>query len=195
MYLIGLATVGVSVFMVWTAHPVYMVVSLVLVSLGLGMLAIGSGSQFIGLVVVLVYVGAVNVLFLFVIMMINLRVQLLPFVVEQSIYSIIILWGVGSLKTSINSTSLHWIALDRSLPVSARSSLAELGGYMFGTTHVLANVIVSGVLFVAMISAICLTMVVTENYRSQSFFAQTTRPAAVFAFSQPQSDQSTKLRP
>ena len=182
MYLIGFATVSIGLFMVWTAHPVYMVVSLVAASLGVGMLAIGVGAQFVGLVVVLVYVGAVNVLFLFVIMMINLRVQLLPVMVEQSAYSVV---GVAAAAL----TTLDWpVTPFNPHPGSVASSpaggpaLAELGGYMFGTGHVLANLVVSGVLFVAMIGAICLTMVATENYRTQSFFAQTTRPAAVFAF-------------
>ena len=191
MYLIALATVAVASFMIWTAHPVYMVISLVLVSLGLGMLSIGSGSQFIGLVVVLVYVGAVNVLFLFVIMMINLRVQLLPFIVEQSLYSFVLI-GLFLLVGAYNEQNLSFFFTDIIFPLGNGSSLSQLGGYMFGTGYVLANIVVSGVLFVAMISAICLTMVVTENYRTQSFFAQTTRPAAVFAFV---NVKPTKLRP
>lgn len=163
--------------MVWTAHPVYMVVSLVVVSLGLGALTIGVGAQFVGLVVVLVYVGAVNVLFLFVIMMINLRVQLFPLVVEQSAYSFV---GVG-LATAVAVGPVP-PRVGAGYTPTGGAGLAELGGYMFGTHHVLANLVVSGVLFVAMVGAICLTMVATENYRTQSFFAQTTRPAAVFAF-------------
>lgn len=183
VYSIGCATALVGVFMVWTAHPVYMVVSLVAVSLGLGALVVGSGAQFVGLVVVLVYVGAVNVLFLFVIMMINLRVQLFPLVVEQSVYSFVGVATTTAAAAALVGPSVGTLGVPTpGYHPAGATGLAELGGYMFGTHHVLANLIVSGVLFVAMVGAICLTMVATENYRTQSFFAQTTRPAAVFAF-------------
>lgn len=162
--------------MVWTAHPVYMVVALVAASLGLGLLTLGAGAQFVGLVVVLVYVGAVNVLFLFVIMMINLRIQLLPLVVEQSPWA----WAGVAAAVAASVGAPHGGSPLGYSPHGG-APLAELGGFMFGTHHVVANLGVAGVLFVAMVGAICLTMVAAENYRTQSLFAQTTRPAAVFA--------------
>lgn len=176
VYTLGLATIGVALFMVWTPHPVYMVVALVLISLGLGGLTVGAGAQFLGLVVVLVYVGAVNVLFLFVIMMINLRVQTTPFRVEHAGYAAALV-GAG---LALEWAPPGWTTCGVTHPHGG-ASLPELGGFLFGTSRVVGDLVVGLVLFVAMVSAICLTMVYTENYRTQSPHVQGTRPYAVFA--------------
>ena len=154
-------TLGASFFMVWTAHPVYMVVSLVLVSLGLGALTVGVGAQFVGLVVVLVYVGAVNVLFLFVIMMINLRIQRVTYLVEHSWWAALAVGAV--LVTHLGGTE---VTLPEGYHPGSPSRLATLGGYMFSTGAVLPDLVVGLALLVAMLAAICLTMVSGEIGRA-----------------------------
>ena len=175
LYLLAGLTLCVAGFMVLTPHPVYMVVSLVGVSLGLGSLALAQGAQFLGLVVVLVYVGAVNVLFLFVIMMINLRVQLTPFILEHAWYSPPL---VGGLLTGWSTRVDHPIGL----PLWGRPT-GELGGFFWGTPRVWGNLVVGLTLLTAMVGAICLTLVGLENYRTQSLYAQTGRSGAVFGLS------------
>ena len=165
--------------MVWTPHPVYMVVALVGASLGLGCLALAQGAQFVGLVVVLVYVGAVNVLFLFVIMMVNLRVQLTPFVLEHAGYA------VGGVTLALlawptrDATPGGWPTPPGGFPTG------ELGGFLWGTTRVWGNLVVGTTLLAAMVGAICLTLVGLENYRTQSLYAQTGRAGAVYGLGLP----------
>lgn len=75
-----LVTVGfflsVSAFMViFSSNPVHAVFFLILVVLCLSSIFIGLGIEFLGVVLIVVYVGAIAVLFLFVVMMLNVRVD------------------------------------------------------------------------------------------------------------------------
>ena len=167
-------TLAAAGFMVWTAHPVYMVVSLVLVASGIGALTVAGGAPFVGLVVVLVYVGAVNVLFLFVIMMINFRSGGVAYRVEHAWYGIALVGGVAGWSTPGGGWTTPTV------PPGGAPRLTGLGDYLFATGNVVPGVMIGGALFVAMTAAICLTMVSGENYRTQSFFVQTARSGALW---------------
>src|SRR5690625_6063174 len=57
------------------SNPVHSVFFLVLVVLCLSSILLGFGIEFLGILLVVVYVGAIAVLFLFVVMMLNLKVD------------------------------------------------------------------------------------------------------------------------
>lgn len=54
-------------------NPIYALLSLIGVFLATVLFYIGNGAEFIGLVLLIVYVGAVSILFLFVLMLLNVK--------------------------------------------------------------------------------------------------------------------------
>lgn len=66
---------GFGVMVVVQRHPVASALSLVVSFLGLAALFVGLDAYFIGIVQVLVYAGAVMVLFLFIIMLLDLKAE------------------------------------------------------------------------------------------------------------------------
>lgn len=68
-------TIGFGAAVVLNRNPVASALSLVLSFLGLATLFMGLDAFFIGIIQVLVYAGAVMVLFLFIIMLLDLRVE------------------------------------------------------------------------------------------------------------------------
>jgi NADH-quinone oxidoreductase subunit J len=71
--LLGLIVVT-SVFVVLVINPVYSILLLVLLFLHVAVLLLVLGFQFLAMSLIVVYIGAIAVLFLFVIMMLNLKV-------------------------------------------------------------------------------------------------------------------------
>ncbi|MEK6711161.1 MAG: NADH-quinone oxidoreductase subunit J, partial [Nitrospinota bacterium] len=71
-YFLAFLTVAGAVAVVALPNPLYSVLSLVVTFLGLAGLYLSLNAQFIAVVQVIVYAGAVMMLFLFVVMLINL---------------------------------------------------------------------------------------------------------------------------
>jgi len=162
-----------------TVHSVFF---LILVFITVSILFIMIGAEFLGMIMLIVYVGAVAVLFLFVVMMLNVsqkikknvgRKGLINNVSVGSIVGVIIflelLVVLGGWKYKGNFFSLSNIKIDKDIT----------------NTHLLGNVLytdyihlfqVSGIiLLVAMIGAITLTFSKRENIKRQSYFYQINR--------------------
>ncbi len=71
-YILAAVTVGGAVAVVSLPNPLYSVLSLILTFLGLAGLYLTLNAQFIAMVQVIIYAGAIMVLFLFVVMLLNL---------------------------------------------------------------------------------------------------------------------------
>ncbi|MBI4462919.1 MAG: NADH-quinone oxidoreductase subunit J [Acidobacteria bacterium] len=67
----GLAVVG-AVNLIWQRHPIHSALSLILVMGSLAVLYLLLGAEFLAAVQVIVYAGAIMVLFVFVIMLLNI---------------------------------------------------------------------------------------------------------------------------
>jgi NADH-quinone oxidoreductase subunit J len=72
--LAGLAVLG-AVSLIWQSHPIHSALSLILVMVSLAGLYLLMGAEFIAAVQIIVYGGAVMVLFIFVIMLLNAGVE------------------------------------------------------------------------------------------------------------------------
>nr|ATE46692.1 NADH dehydrogenase subunit 6 [Protostelium mycophagum] len=171
-------------FFVWSANPVHGVLTLVVVGLALAGLLLREALEFPALLIVLVYVGAVTVLFIFVVIMVNLRATPVSYLTAES-YTV---WGLlsftvlGSFSNLAGGVVSNPVVL--AVPhVEAHLNLATLGFLLYGTERVYAVFLVGLVLFIAMIAAICLSLVGGENYRTQEFYSQIRRSNAVFTLS------------
>ena len=154
---------------------------LILDFISVGCLFIMVGAEFLGMILLIVYVGAVAVLFLFVVMMLNVSEQ------KQS-------WFIGKKSTHIPSGLIVSILILLELLVVVggwkyKKDIMSSGNLKidenFSNTHQIGNVMytdyilyfqVSGmILFLAMIGAIILTYRKREGVKTQNYITQISR--------------------
>lgn len=73
LYLLWFLIVITSIIVVFTTHPIHSILALIAVFIEVGALLLFLGLEYIAFVFLVVYVGAIAVLFLFVTMMLNIR--------------------------------------------------------------------------------------------------------------------------
>ena len=163
-------------------NTVYSVFFLILVFISVSILFIMIGAEFLGMIMLIVYVGAVAVLFLFVVMMLNITEQTIKKSTRKGIINNV---SVGLIVGIIIFLELlvaigGWKYKDSFIPLSKTNLNLDLSN-----THALGNVLytdyihlfqISGmILLVAMIGAISLTFSKRENIKKQSYFSQIQR--------------------
>jgi len=163
-------------------NTVYSVFFLILVFISIAILFIMIGAEFLGMIMLIVYVGAVAVLFLFVVMMLNITEQLTKRSSRRGLINNI---SVGSIVGVIIFLELlvvvgGWKYKGTFVPLSAINLNLDISN-----THALGNILytdyihlfqISGmILLVAMIGAITLTFSKRENIKRQSYFDQIQR--------------------
>ena len=75
-YFFSSITIFSAIMVIFSKNTVYSVFFLILVFINVSILFITIGAEFLGMIMLIVYVGAVAVLFLFVVMMLNVNEQL-----------------------------------------------------------------------------------------------------------------------
>jgi len=184
MYTVALLVLASSLLFVVLSNPVHSVLTLVLVGLGLSSYLLGQGLELVSFVVVLVYIGAVTVLFIFVVMMVNLRATQYSYILVDAPY----IWSALTLSTVLPALFFQqcqslFFLLEHDFSLCSLTNLKEVGSYIYGADRVELTLYVAGVLFVAMIAAICLSFVESQNYRTQEYYTQIRRNNALFGFS------------
>jgi len=163
-----------------TVHSVFF---LILDFISVSCLFIMIGAEFIGMIMLIVYVGAVAVLFLFVVMMLNVAQQKNQwFVTEKSsshlpvglIVSIIIFFEliivIGGWKYKPDL-----IVSSSNLGVSSNTTNTHSIGEVLYTDYIHLFQLSGMVLLVAMIGAIVLTFRKRSGLKRQSYFKQISR--------------------
>ena len=173
------ATVSVaSAFMVISArNPVYSVLWLILTFFNSAGLFVLMGAEFLAMILVVVYVGAVAVLFLFVVMMLDIDfaelnegfLQYMPIGATIGLILLLELLLIFGASTRLASQN----ALPQATPEGMTN--AEAIGRVLYTDYIYYFQAAGAVLLVAMIGAIVLTLVKSENPRRQSIAAQNAR--------------------
>ena len=180
-YFFSIITVGSALMVIASKNTVHAVFFLILDFISVGCLFIMIGAEFLGMIMLIVYVGAVAVLFLFVVMMLNVAEQ------KQSwfrglksthipvglIVSIIILLEVlvviGGWKYKANFISTDSIVIDSNF-----SNTHQLGIVLY-TEYVYLFQIAGIILLLSMIGAIVLTYRKREGVKRQSYINQISR--------------------
>ena len=181
-YFFSTIAVFASIMVTVSRNTVYSVFFLILVFISISILFIMIGAEFLGMIMLIVYVGAVAVLFLFVVMMLNITEQLAKRPSRKGLINNI---SVGSIVGVIIFLELlvvvgGWKYKGTFVPLSAVNLDLDISN-----THALGNVLytdyihlfqISGmILLVAMIGAITLTFSKRENIKRQSYFDQIQR--------------------
>ena len=181
-YFFSTIAVFSSVMVTISRNTVYSVFFLILVFVSISILFIMIGAEFLGMIMLIVYVGAVAVLFLFVVMMLNVAQQKnqwfsssqnsshIPVGLIVSVvifFEIIIVIGGWKFKPNL-ATSI-------SLSIDQTTTNTHLIGNILYTDYIHVFQLSGMILLVAMIGAIILTFRQRSGLKRQSYFNQISR--------------------
>ena len=181
-YIFSFIAILSAIMVTASKNTVHSVLFLILDFITISCLFIMIGAEFLGMIMLIVYVGAVAVLFLFVVMMLNVAQQKkdwftssesskhIPIGVLISViifFELIVVIGGWKLKPGIVSSL--------SLPLNAEiTNTHEIGNVLY-TDYIHLFQLSGFILLVAMIGAIVLTFRERVGLKRQSYFTQITR--------------------
>ena len=180
-YFFSIITVGSALMVIVSKNTVHAVFFLILDFISVGCLFIMIGAEFLGMIMLIVYVGAVAVLFLFVVMMLNVAEQKqswfrglksthIPVGLIVSIIILLeILLVIGGWKYKANFISTDSIVIDPNF-----SNTHQLGSVLY-TDYIYLFQIAGIILLLSMIGAIVLTYRKREGVKRQSYINQISR--------------------
>src|SRR5690348_2359074 len=181
-YLFSAILIASAIMVIASRNPVHSVLFLILSFFNAAGLFVLLGAEFLGMILVVVYVGAVAVLFLFVVMMLDVdfaelkrgALQYLPFGGLIGLVLAVELIMAGSV----------WVLQPAAMAAKAHATPAgitntEALGRILYTDYVYYFQIAGLVLLVAMIGAIVLTLRSRPGVRRQNIAVQNARTAAM----------------
>jgi NADH-quinone oxidoreductase subunit J len=190
-YLFATLTIASAVLVIFARNPVHSVLWLIMAFFNAAGLMLILGAEFIAMLLVIVYVGAVAVLFLFIVMMLNIDFAALrsgftrnlpfglmvAFVLLAEIVVAVSAWKAGPVTGGAQ-------------PVATTQPNIEAIGELLYTLYLFPFVLAGLILLVAMIGAIVLTLRHRTDVRRQSIPAQNRRrPADAIEIKNPQPGQ------
>ena len=198
-YFFSTITVFSSIMVITSRNTVYSVFFLILVFINIAVLFIMIGAEFLGMIILIVYVGAVAVLFLFVVMMLNITEQENKKIKRKGFFNN---WYAGAIIGIIIFLELI-IVIGGWKYKGTFISLSEANMFT-SNTQALGNVLytdyihlfqISGIiLLIAMIGAISLTFTKRENIKRQSYFSQIQREkSSSISLVKVESDKGVKI--
>jgi NADH-quinone oxidoreductase subunit J len=181
-YLLALGTVGAALGVVSARNPVHSVLFLITAFFSAAGLFVMLGAEFLAMLLVVVYVGAVAVLFLFVVMMLDVDFAAL----RQGFARYLPLAGLVGLFLAVEMVFVAMkVAGDGAAgkaagPMASQPGLSnvETIGRVLYTDYIYFFQAAGLVLLVAMIGAIVLTLKHREGVKRQDISAQVARTPA-----------------
>jgi NADH-quinone oxidoreductase subunit J len=183
-YLFASITVLAGLLVIAARNPVHAVLFLILAFFSAAGLFVLLGAEFLAMILVIVYVGAVAVLFLFVVMMLDVDFAELRAGVARNL-PVGLLVGLGLLVELV--AVLAWAKLGdktallqkAAAPTPSDVSNTKALGRVIYTDFALVFEVAGCILLVAMIGAIVLTLKHKEGVKRQSIAAQSARSPKV----------------
>jgi NADH-quinone oxidoreductase subunit J len=183
-YLFAVVAVASGVMVVSSRNPVHSVLFLILAFFNSAGLFVLLGAEFLAMILVIVYVGAVAVLFLFVVMMLNIDFEelrsgfmrympvgaLVGFILLAELMLVFGSWVIAPGIAGIEAAPLP-------APAVALTNTRALGDLIY-TRYIFAFQAAGLILLVAMIGAIVLTLRQRVGVRRQSIPQQLARTRA-----------------
>jgi len=180
-YLFAVIAVLSAVRVVFSRNPVHGVLWLILAFFNAAGLFVLMGAEFIAMMVVVVYVGAVAVLFLFVVMMLDINflglregyLKYLPFgaalalILAVEVIALFLDWGLASEAMALRGAPT---------PDLGDVSNTEALGNLLYTQYIYLFQVAGLILLVGMVGAIVLTHRTTPGVRRQRIAEQVHRP-------------------
>lgn len=179
-YVFASIAVFASLMVVASRNTIHSVFYLILVFTLSSVILLTLGVEFLGLIYIIVYVGAIAVLFLFIVMMLNIRVvelgeSLMKYIPIGGVVLVIFfieiyyLYKQDLFVSKFGYTNINWLG-----EVDGISNVKLLGDLLY--THFSLVFILAGlVLLLAMIGTIVLTLHHEINVRRQEVYKQVGR--------------------
>lgn len=159
-YLFAGALVLSALRVITARNPVHSALFLVLAFVNAAILWVQMGAEFLGIILVLVYVGAVMVLFLFVVMMLDINVATLREGVTRYAPLGLIIAGIIAAEVAWAVWGQHLGVKNAAAPLAAAAGVSnteELGRILY-TDYVYAFEIAAVILLLGIVAAISLTL-------------------------------------
>ena len=177
-YFFAFVTITSSLMVISSKNTVHAVFFLILDFVSISCLFIMMGAEYLGMLTLIVYVGAVAVLFLFVVMMLNvnfknIRAGFLSYVPFGALIGLVILTEIGMM---IGTWKYKDVFIKTSeIKINTNVSNTEAIGNVLYTDFLHYFQISGLILLVAMIGAILLTFRQKENLKRQDITKQVSR--------------------
>ena len=181
-YIFSFIAIVSAIMVTVSKNTVHSVFFLILDFISISCLFIMIGAEFLGMIMLIVYVGAVAVLFLFVVMMLNVAQQKNQWFSAREtsehipvglIISVIIFFEliivIGGWKYKPDLVSSMSLSIDDSI------SNTHAIGYVIYTDYIHIFQLSGMILLVAMVGAIVLTFRQRSGVKRQSYFSQLSR--------------------
>ena len=181
-YVFSLIAIVSAIMVTVSKNTVHSVFFLILDFISISCLFIMIGAEFLGMIMLIVYVGAVAVLFLFVVMMLNVAQQTNQWLLSEGssghipvgliisaliFFELIIVIGGWKYKPDIFTSE--------NLSISSEISNTHSLGQILYTDYIHIFQISGMILLIAMIGAIVLTFRQREGVKKQSYIKQISR--------------------
>ena len=174
-YLFSLSAIAGGLMTVISRNPVHSVLWLILAFLSSAGLFVLLGAEFLAMLLIIVYVGAVAVLFLFVVMMLDvdfstLKAEMAGYLPIALLIGVVLVMQLG-MAFGVWSFAETALGAREVLADSEHHNTKELGLILYDRYFVLFQL--SGlILLVAMIGAIVLTLRHRKNVKRQNILSQ-----------------------
>ena len=195
----SLIAVFSALMVIISKNTVHSVFFLILVFVSVSILFIMIGAEFLGMIMLIVYVGAVAVLFLFVVMMLNVSDQSIRkpprkgFINNISVGSIVGIIIFLELLIVISGWKYKGSFMLEKIPISNLSNTHVLGNVLY-TEYIHLFQIAGMILLVSMIGAITLTFNKRENIKRQNYFTQIQREkSSAISLVEVENDKGVKI--
>ena len=173
-YIMATIVVVSAVAVIASKNPVHSVLWLILAFFTSAGLLVLIGAEFLAMLLVVVYVGAVAVLFLFVVMMLDVDfAELKQGFLSYAFYGVLI--GMAFLAEIAMATFARAAGTDTFDPSPGAETNAEAIGKVMYTEYLLLFQLSGLILLVAMIGAIVLTLRHKPHVKRQNIARQTAR--------------------
>ena len=194
-YLFAAMTVASAVLVIFARNPVHSVLWLILAFFNAAGLMLLMGAEFIAMLLVIVYVGAVAVLFLVIVMMLDIDFAALRsgFTRNLPFGLLIALVLLAEMVVAVAAWKAGPVTGGTAPPAAVQPNIETIGDALYG--RFLFPFEVAGlILLVAMIGAIVLTHRSRGDVRGQKVWKQVDRvPGEAVRNMQPKSGEGVKL--
>ena len=194
-YLFATLTIASALAVVFARNPVHSVLWLIVSFFNAAGLMLLVGAEFIAMLLVIVYVGAVAVLFLFVVMMLDIDFAQLRsrFTANLPFGIIIALVLLGETIIAVSAWKAGPALSGRAIPAASQPNIVALGQLLY-SRYLFAFEIAGLILLVAMIGAIVLTHRSRGDLRTPKVSRQIRRrPAEAIKLAEPGVGEGMKL--
>jgi NADH-quinone oxidoreductase subunit J len=183
-YLFAIVTVGSGLMVITVRNPVHAVLFLILAFFNAAGLFVLLGAEFLAMILVIVYVGAVAVLFLFVVMMLDvdfaeLRGGFTTFLPVGGLIGAILLGELLLAVTAWTFAPQAATLIRDKIPPAGQVTNTEAIGQVLYTKYVYFFELSGLILLIAMIGAIVLTLRHRVGVKRQNIAVQVARDPAL----------------